>query len=435
MRHGTRAGLVTVGMASATAAGSFAIGHVTAGSRALGAVVIVGALVVVLCIRSPIFAAIFALLTVFNVQRLGGTSSAPGASGGVSYSDATLALASVIALPAVVRLRAPALRIPLIGVLCYQASLLPSLMLHQSSRVDLEWLHRLVLVGGALIVGAWIARGDTSRTALRALIVVSVVMGLFTIYSGASTGFTQPATPLGLNKNFIGALLCDVIVVVMLAGKTLDLRPRIRWISLAVLIAGALAAQSRGSFLAAGVALFVAALMGGHARSRASRLAAVLVAVGLGWVAYSSVHAQLTASQQDFKNGSLGVRYNVERVTLDIWRSSPATGVGMKYFNTGVYGPQAQVPNNVIDNELAESGVVGLAGFVAMMGCAVGTGVSRRRTSELAVLGTAVVLGSLAHGMVDIYWTAGVAALPFILLGMGLASDPARVAPTGVGHG
>jgi hypothetical protein len=44
----------------------------------------------------------------------------------------------------------------------------------------------------------------------------------------------------------------------------------------------------------------------------------------------------------------------------------------------------------------------------------------------LAAAGFGAVAGLLAHGMVDIYWTAGTVTLPFILMGMGLAHEPAN---------
>lgn len=419
-----RFGVVT-GLGMVTALASFGLAQVAAGSVRLTVILVVLAVLATLALHRPVVVAIAALLAVFDVQRLGGASSAAGSSGGVSYSDAALAIASVIALPAVVRLRALGpLRLPLIGVLAYMGALLPSVILNQSTRADVEWFHKLVLVGGSLIVGAWIRREGKARTALRWLVGVGVVVAVLTIEKGAQSGFSGPAAPLWMNKNFVGAILCDVIVLTVVAGHTLELRPRVRWAATLLMAGGALAAQSRGSLVAAGIGLFLAAMLAGRVKSRASRVAALLIAVGLGYVAYASVHTQLNASQQDFNNGSLGVRYNVEHVTQEIWRTSPMFGVGMKYFNSGVYGPQAQAPNNVIDNELAESGVVGALGFVFMECCIIGTGLARRRDGDLVIAATAVAFGDVAHGMVDIYWSAGVAALPFVLLGMALADSP-----------
>jgi hypothetical protein len=98
----------------------------------------------------------------------------------------------------------------------------------------------------------------------------------------------------------------------------------------------------------------------------------------------------------------------------------------LKYYNTHSFGPYAFAPNNIIDNELAESGLIGLAGFVFFQ-VSVGIAGVRRRGSPLVAAALGVAAGQLLHGMFDIYWTAGVITLPFIVLGMALAGP--RVPP------
>jgi hypothetical protein len=53
-----------------------------------------------------------------------------------------------------------------------------------------------------------------------------------------------------------------------------------------------------------------------------------------------------------------------------------------------------------------------------------GAGFRRRREDKLVSVGVGVVAGLLLHGQVDIYWIAGSASLPFIILGMALAIGP-----------
>jgi len=137
------------------------------------------------------------------------------------------------------------------------------------------------------------------------------------------------------------------------------------------------------------------------------------------------VRGQFGQSQAAVSNSSIGVRYNVEHATRTVWRTSPAYGVGLKYFNTYAYGPFAVAANNIADNELAESGVIGLAGFIVLQGAVLSAGFRRGRTQQLAAAGFGAVAGLLAHGMVDIYWTAGTVTLPFIIMGMALAREPA----------
>lgn len=171
------------------------------------------------------------------------------------------------------------------------------------------------------------------------------------------------------------------------------------------------------------MALGVAFFFSDRTVSRRVRILGVFAVAVLGYFVYASVHEQLTAkTAAERQNDSIGVRFQVEEVTRDIWRTSPWVGVGLKYFNTGEYGEFAQPANNVIDNELAESGLIGTAGFIASQVTVITAGFRRRRGNTLVLAGTALVAGQLLHGQVDIYWTAGVAALPFLVLGMGLAT-------------
>jgi O-antigen ligase len=190
-----------------------------------------------------------------------------------------------------------------------------------------------------------------------------------------------------------------------------------------IIAAGEIASHSRGGALAASVGLFLAFVLAGGAHKRGIKVLAVLVAAGLALFVYTSVRAQLENSQAVVSNSSIGVRFNVERVARNIWRTSPIYGIGLKYFNTGQFGPFSQAANNIVDNELAESGVIGLAGFVVLQGAVLSAGFRRGRREPLAAAGFGAVAGLLAHGMVDIYWTAGTVTLPFIVMGMALARE------------
>jgi hypothetical protein len=145
-------------------------------------------------------------------------------------------------------------------------------------------------------------------------------------------------------------------------------------------------------------------------------------------VAAISIRHQFQLNQQALDNSSVGVRYNVERVTQKIWHTSPFVGVGLKYFFTGHFGPYAYPANNVIDNELAESGVLGLLGFALFQIGVLFAGIKRRAT-PLAAAAVGMICGQLLHGMVDIFWSAGVSTLPYLILGVALATPEAAALP------
>lgn len=402
----------------------------TVGTRSLreGALIVATLVVLLLVSRRPVVLAIVAVAGVWGVQRLGSISAAPGSTGGITYSDALLTAAAIMALPALAatpelrRLRGAAY-----AIAAYLALLLPGIAANPSTRAYLEWTHRLVMVGGSLLIGAWLVREHAERAALRLLTFVSCIIGVLAIEWTFTHGF-DPAAPQGWNKNFIGALLAAVFVLVLAAPDAVHLAAPLRFGAVVIVAGGLLSSQSRGAILAAVLGMLVAFVLNPRAHSIRTWIFAVAVAVTLATFAVISIHHQLTVDQSDLTNSSLGVRFNVEHVTQKIWRTSPFVGVGLKYFFTGHFGPYAFVPNNIIDNELAESGLIGLLGF-AIFQVGVLVAAIRRRGSPLVAAAVGVIAGKLLHGMVDIYWSAGVASLPFLILGIALASpSPAAFA-------
>jgi hypothetical protein len=386
----------------------------------LGALVVAVLVVLLLVSRRPVVLAVVAVAGVYAVQRLGSTSAAPGSTGGISYSDALVAAASILALPALAatpelrRLRGAAG-----GIAVYLALLAPGLLANPSMSAFLEWAHRLVMVGGGLLVGAWLVREHAERAALRLLTVVSCVVAIAAIENTLSHDL-HAASPFGLNKNFIGAMFAVALVLLLASAESIRVAPAVRFAAVVLIAGGLVASQSRGSQLAAVLGLLVAFVLNPRAHRRRTQVFAGLVAAILAVVAYTSIRDQLNLDRADLNNSSAGVRFNVEAVTLDIWRTSPVVGVGLKYFNTGNYGQYAYAPNNVVDNELAESGLIGLAGFVLFQVGVMWAGI-RRRGSPLVAAAVGVVAGQLLHGAVDIYWSSGVVTLPFLILGIALA--------------
>jgi polysaccharide biosynthesis protein PslJ len=416
---------------AAVVAGGVA-GAVSATSLRLAAAVVAGLVLIGLVAHRPVVLAVIALIGVFAFQRVGSTALVSGNKPGVSYSDALLAAATVMALPAVLGTKElRRLRLAGFGVAVYLVCLLPTLLLNSALRGYLEWVHRLVLLGGSLLVGAWIAREGKIRPALRWLTFVTCIVAIATMTNAVRHGWLNSA-PFGMNKNFVGGLLAAVIVVVFIARDELALKTRSWAAAVCIIGGGVIASHSRGGALAASVGLFLAFLLQSRLHRVGTKVLAVLVAAGLTVFIYTSVHQQESTSQSEFNNSSIGVRVNVEKATRQIWHLSPIYGVGLKYFNTGKYGPFAQPADNVVDNELAESGVIGLVGFVVLQGAVLTAGFRRGRGEQLAAAGFGTVAGLLAHGMVDIYWGASAVTLPFIIMGMGLAREPSnQIHPSG----
>lgn len=388
-----------------------------------GALIVAALVVVLLVSRRPVVLAVVAVAGVFAVQRIGSATATPGSSGGISYSDALMTAAAIMTLPVLAatpelrRLRGAAYAIAV-----YLALLLPGVAANPSTRAYLEWTHRLVMLGGALLVGAWLVREGYLQLALRVLTFVSSVVAVLAIEWTFTHGFA-PASAYEWNKNFIGAIFAGVLVVVVVAPKVIGLSPFMRVLAVFVIAGGLLASQSRGSELAAVFGVLVGVMLNPQAHSVRVRVVSIAAGLALGAAAALSIRHQFTLDRSALDNSSIGVRFNVEHVTQRIWRSSPFVGVGLKYFFTGHFGPYAYPANNVIDNELAESGLIGLLGFAIFQIGVVVAGI-KRRTTPLVAAAVGVVCGQLLHGMVDIYWSAGVSTLPYLILGMALATPP-----------
>jgi O-antigen ligase len=397
-----------------------AAGALVAHALVQGAALVVAALLLALVLTRPVIVAVASCVCVFAAYRSG--AGLPVGSNGLSYSDVALAMATVVAVPSLANgLHVKRLRVVAVGIAVYLIALLPTVLLDESHRGWLEWGHRLMLVGGGVAVGYWVASQGLARVTLRLIVLVASIVAVVAMYDAVRSGFAA-AYPLGLNKNFAGAQLSLMLIVALTTRRTLQLRVGVEALLVVVIAGGLIATQSRGSMLAAATALLAIAAFSPRIVGKRARAALALMTIVLAGFVFFSIRSQLSLDEQDLNNSSIGVRQQVEKRSHEIWRTSPIHGVGLKYFNSGEWGRLAQPPNIVVDNELAESGVVGLVGFIVLQGAAVTAGVRRRKDSHLALVGAACVLGALVHGMVDIYWIAGSVTLPFILLGMGLGA-------------
>ena len=288
-----------------------------------------------------------------------------------------------------------------------------------------EVVHRLILVGGGILVGSWLADRGKLAVALRLLVVVSVAFSLVAIADRLATG--QAAYPLGYHKNFAGPAFATAAIMLLAAPDALHLavRSRVRWGCFTVLLAGLLSTSSRGAILGFALAVTVWILRPGTGHRRVNPIVGVLLVAGLGYSGVSSVQRQLS----DQASGrvaidSLTQRQMVETATRDLWRTSPLTGVGVRFFATASFSGY-QPPNNMFDEALAETGLVGTAGLaIFVVG---GLCLTYGLRTPLGQAANMAVLAAVFHGQVDIFWTNG-QALNWLVVGaaVGVSSTPAR---------
>lgn len=335
----------------------------------------------------------------------------------VSYSDILVAVTGAAAVTFGVHRRLQSIsRLLFVTFGAYLASLAVSLTANAALRSDFEFAHRIALVGGAVLAGAWAVQRGVQHQALRLLLVVSVVV------SAAATehmvrGGIGAAYPLGYQKNFAGSLLAQTLMLLLIVPR--EFRIKASWLRVAgaLVLLGLVASQSRGGMLEVVIGAAIWLAKSRHARRRATRLVALVIGLTLAVGVGLSVRAQLNSGTYT----SLTQRFVVEAQTQKLWEQHPWTGVGLKYFVLPEYAGY-QAPNNVLDEALAEGGFPALAGFaIFMIGSLVALSKSR---GSFAVAGLALVAGHFAHGMVDIYWSAGTVTLAWIVAGMALSAPP-----------
>jgi hypothetical protein len=366
--------------------------------------------------RSPVSIAVLVAPTSFNVSRL-------SIGHGIAVPDIVLLLATVLSFPALSRLGTPR------GVTSvrrwfavYVVAMAAIVVLHPSGRAFGEAFHRTLLVGGALSVGAWVYLEGKSRLALRLLVGVAAAAGVLCIIVGAAHGFRQPAQPLGLNKNYIGSVLGLSMLVALAAPGDLQIKQKWQYILLVAMGGGLAATHARAAMIGLVVGIFVW-FFRTHSdyRKRGFVFAAVLA---VGFVAYASflVQGQFANTDATKNTNSVAVRNKTESATINLWRTSPVVGVGIYYYNNAYYQGVNRflvAPTNVVVEALAEGGIVLASGLIIFNIGAIA--VLLRYRNPLAVAGLALVADRLAHGMFDIFWTAGDSSLPWFIVGMGMA--------------
>jgi len=247
---------------------------------------------------------------------------------------------------------------------------------------------------------------------------VAAAAGAVFALAAIATGFNL----MGLHKNGIGSSLC-MFTVISVEMWLAESRPLLR-----KALAGAVAlpggalilSLSRGSWLGAVAGVGVILLMRGM-RRQLWRLGLLMVpAIAAAWLA-------LPQEKREYALGFERTRFNIEaryrsfEFAKEQWLSSPFWGVGV--------GLRKQYDaTNVMMLTLAETGVPGLAAFVAVHAAFFAAMLRVRRhvppddrTYSLLVLGMALLAAKLMHGMVDHYWSRGPIVMAWAGVGMSLS--------------
>ena len=377
-------------------------------SATLGDVAFLIALAVVcvaLALVDPPLVAVVALPATVLQARVGGL---------LSVADLVLALAAVVTL---VMIRPTGLRTMqslLWAGTFYLACSLPSVILNPFSSNVIEWFHEVALVLGSLVVGFAIGRtgraGLTARLYVLACLVIAVwasVVGLLYVAQGDG----QPVFLPDLNKNTIGAMLGFAIVLVYARPTWLRLPPWMMWGSILLCSAGIIAAQSRQAMVGAIAGIFIVSLRRRPETGRSPKIVWFAAAPVL-FVVLTMVSDQLD-SGNEFNSSYQRLSWYAD--TIQIWLTSPAFGVGQRWWYTGQFGEAFQPPNAELE-VLSTYGVVGVVGFLVMF--VVAAWAMWRINPVYGTVGAAIIVTRFVQAQFDLYWVAGQASLLWIIAGI-----------------
>jgi O-antigen ligase len=221
-------------------------------------------------------------------------------------------------------------------------------------------------------------------------------------------------------KNPVGQMIANGILVLIAVPSLRKLFP-----CLLILLPGLFYTESRGAIGAAIVGVVVISMFTGFAVRLVRRRIVVLAALAI--VAFMLMPASLRTRVTTLSAGTSSTAAYSLTIRQQFWADAeaiiarhPWTGVGIGNY-TEVDSQSAQPtsdPHNVWLLQAAEGGY-GLAVSFALL--VVGTTIAlftRMRGMPLAAAAAAVLLATVIHGLVDVYWVRGTPLLGWLLVGM-----------------
>lgn len=293
-------------------------------------------------------------------------------------------------------------------VLLYGAFMIVLLPAHASVGEVLKTGQRFELFLLPLIVGAFAALANRHIRVLQAYVVAATVLAAI-----------WPLHILDWQKNPVGQMIANAILLLVGVRALRRLFP-----CFLLLIPGLLLTQSRGAILAAIVGTIVILTMQGlNARSLATQvLPLVLIAAGAFVLLPSATQQRVTSfSSNTSSSGSYAVYYR-QQYKSDAYRiidAHPWTGVGVGNYLAGDPRQltQARDPHQVILLQAAEGGYGLAACFVVLIAGSL-FALVRLRYLDIAPAAAGVLVATVAHGFVDVYWVRGTPVLGWLLVGM-----------------
>lgn len=337
----------------------------------------------------------------------------------ISYADVLLTVTAVASIRFAVAAANNAVRRALVAAAAFQVILLVAVAANPTEAAAFEWLHRIVLVAGAIIVGVALRHTGLLTLALRGYYGVAALFAADALRLALTTGF-EPAYPFGMQKNPAGLLMAFALLSLFVTPRIARLAHPLAPLLGALLLLGLLATRSRGAMVALLLASVLWAVRSG--RARVAFPLAIAAGAAMVLVIYVTTESELElvrANPELERFKGIGARIETNERGLELFRDSPIVGQGLRYFRDPAF--RASEPHNVVVVTLSEGGVIGGLALTVLLGGALHA--LRGRRGPLAQLARLAVLMRFTAGLLDIYWVAGTGSLPWILVGLALTDD------------
>ncbi len=341
--------------------------------------------------------------------------------GPLSVTDLVLIAATVPAFLLYRREEAKSLQ-PLIWLgIAYQAMLIPTVLLNPYLANFIEWGHEMFMVIGSLLVGWVVGRRGYASAALRLYVLGCTAIGIAAFIIASimlvREGSFGPVYMWEYHKNFTGNACAFAFLIVFLRPDWLPWGRRFsRWTMLAT-GAGVAASGARQSIVAIAVTILLMSLRrkeGGGGRGRIL-LFALIPAL---WFVANTLSEQLAAFAGGDKFNSAAQRLVWFGQSLEIWEQAPVFGVGLRWWYTPEFAQYSFQPPNAIFEMLSSAGVVGLiAWIVLVLG---GLWILFTMEPRYGNLPAAILFARVVQGQLDLYWLAGLSALPWMIAGLAI---------------
>ncbi|PQV63703.1 O-Antigen ligase [Abditibacterium utsteinense] len=246
------------------------------------------------------------------------------------------------------------------------------------------------------------------------------VLAFFAMAAFARGGVEASMYTLGINKNALGPTFgCGIVTCIsyLLTEPTQGRRALFLKTSLALCTIGCFLSLSRGAWVATTIAYLTILIISKNKRAFLGSILLMIPLIAILWHLLPKEAVQY-ASNVSSSAHTIQTRFQTINIVLSEFRSSPLLGVGI--------GLRKSVePHNVLILTLGESGIIGLLGFLGMFAGGFYTFFLAWKKAndnvpnrQLILIGVSILLLSLVHGCMDVYWRRGIGFLGWASVGL-----------------